>query len=222
MCPTRTPPHGIRESGDRPTMSAPQDRRLSSPSALRNRDPILAVLQDILPPSGRVLEIASGSGEHILHFARHLPHLGWQPSDPSAEARASIAAWIAAEGGSNIAAPLAIDASAGSWPVERVDAIIAINMVHISPWQATLGLLQSAGRLLPPEGLLFLYGPYRRTGHDFEPSNARFDADLRARNPEWGVRLLEDVSHVAEASGLRLDKIVEMPAHNLSLVFRRA
>lgn len=202
-------------------MSKPQDRRLSSPSALRNRDPILEVLREVLPPSGRVLEIASGSGEHVLHFARHLPHLSWQPSDPSAEAQASIAAWIAAEGGPNIAAPLDIDASASSWPIDSVDAIIAINMVHISPWRATEGLMQNAGRILPPGGPLVLYGPYRRAGHDFEPSNAWFDADLRARNPEWGVRTVEEVARAAEASGLRLDKVVEMPANNLSLVFRR-
>ncbi len=202
-------------------MSAPEDHRRSSPAALRNRDPILAVLRDILPSSGRVLEIASGSGEHVVHFARHLPLLSWQPSDSSAEARASIAAWIAAEGCPNIAAPLAIDASVGVWPVEHVDAIIAINMVHISPWQATLGLLQGAARLLPPDGPLLLYGPYRRAGHDFEPSNAAFDADLRARNPEWGIRSIEEVSPVAQASGLCLDTIVAMPAHNLSLVFRR-
>ncbi len=202
-------------------MSAPEDRRRSSPAALRNRDPILAVLRTILPPSGRVLEIASGSGEHVVHFARHLPHLSWQPSDPSAEARASIAAWIAAEGGPNIASPLAVDASAEVWLVEDIDAIVAINMVHISPWAATLGLLRGAGRLLRPGGWLLLYGPYRRAGHEFEPSNAAFDADLRARNPEWGIRSVEEVSDVAEAAGLRLDRVVEMPAHNLSLAFQR-
>ncbi len=202
-------------------MSTSPDHRLSSPSALRNRDPILDVLRDILAPSGRVLEIASGSGEHILHFARHLPHHSWQPSDPSPDARASIAAWITAEGIANVAAPLAIDASASSWPVESADAIIAINMVHISPWRATEGLMQGAGRLLPPGGPLLLYGPYRRAGHDFEPSNAWFDADLRARNSEWGVRALEDVVRSAEASGLRFEKFVEMPANNLSVVFRR-
>lgn len=202
-------------------MSAPEDRRRSSPAALRNRDPILAVLRDVLPSSGQVLEIASGSGEHVVHFARHLPHLSWQPSDPSAEARTSIVAWIAAEGGPNIAAPLALDASAESWPVDHVNAIIAINMVHISPWQATLGLLRGAGRLLLPGAPMLLYGPYRRAGHDFEPSNAAFDADLRARDPAWGIRSVEEVSQVAEEAGLRLDKVVEMPAHNLSLVFRK-
>jgi SAM-dependent methyltransferase len=202
-------------------MSALPDHRLSSPSALRNRDPILDVLRDILAPSGCVLEIASGSGEHILHFARYLPHHSWQPSDPSPEARASIAAWITAEGATNVVAPLAIDAAASSWPVGRADAIVAINMVHISPWRATEGLMQGAGRLLPPGGPLLLYGPYRRAGHDFEPSNAWFDADLRARNSEWGVRALEDVAHAAEVSGLRFEKVIEMPANNLSVVFRR-
>lgn len=202
-------------------MSTSPDHRLSSPSALRNRDSILDVLREILPPSGHVLEIASGSGEHILHFARYLLHHSWQPSDPSPDARASIAAWIAAENAANVAAPLAIDAAASSWPVRSADAIIAINMVHISPWRATKGLMHGAGRLLPRGGPLLLYGPYRRAGHDFEPSNAWFDADLRARNAEWGVRALEDVAHAAEASGLRLEEVIEMPANNLSIVFRR-
>lgn len=169
-----------------------------------------------------MLEIASGSGEHVVHFARHLPHILWIPSDPSAEARRSIAAWISTEGRANITAPLDLDASAASWPIEVIDAIIAINMVHISPWQATEGLMRSAGRLLPPGGPLFLYGPYRRAGHDFEPSNARFDADLRSRNSTWGVRSLEEVTRIAEASGLRLDTVIEMPANNLAVIFRRA
>jgi len=202
-------------------VSTPADARRSAPAALRNRDPILAILRDILPPSGRVLEIASGSGEHVLHFARHLPDLLWQPSDVSAEARQSVAAWIAAKGSANIAAPIDLDASATDWPLESADAILAINMVHISQWRATEGLMRGAGRLLPPNGPLLLYGPYRRAGHEFEPSNALFDADLKARNPEWGVRALEDVAAVAEASGLRLDRVVAMPANNLSVVFRR-
>lgn len=198
-----------------------EDQRLSSPSALRNRGPIADVLRTVLPETGSVLEIASGSGEHITHFAALFPALGWQPSDPSADARASILEWSEAEGVANVLPPLDLDAAGLDWPVGHADAIIAINMVHISPWQATLGLLNGAGRLLPAGGALFLYGPYRRQGQPFAPSNAAFDASLRARNPDWGIRLLEDVAAAAEQSGLVMTATVEMPANNLSVVFRR-
>lgn len=201
-------------------MSSP-DQRLSSPSALRNRGPISEVLRTVLPESGTVLEIASGSGEHITHFAALLPALSWQPSDPSAEARASILQWSEAEGVANVLPPLDLDAAGETWPVDRADAMIAINMVHISPWQATLGLLKGAGRLLPAGGALFLYGPYRRQGQPFAQSNEAFDASLRARNPAWGIRLLEDVAGAAGQSGLVMTATVEMPANNLSVVFRR-
>lgn len=198
-----------------------QDQRLSSPSALRNRGPISEVLRTVLPASGTVLEIASGSGEHITHFAALFPALSWQPSDPSTEARGSILEWSEAEGLPNVLPPLDLDAASEAWPIGRADAIIAINMVHISPWQATLGLLKGAGRLLPAGGVLFLYGPYRRQGQPFAQSNEAFDASLRARNPAWGIRLLEDVADAAEQSGLALTATVEMPANNLSVVFRR-
>jgi len=198
------------------------DARRSSPSALRNRVPIVDVLRTALPPAGTVLEIASGSGEHVVHFAAAFAGLTWQPSDPSAEARASIAAWIAAERPGNILAPLDIDATAESWPIDCADAVIAINMVHISPWAATLGLLRHAADLLPSGGPLLLYGPYRRAGEVTAPSNEAFDADLRARNPAWGLRQLEDVVGQAEAVGLRLDRVVAMPANNLSVLFVRA
>jgi hypothetical protein len=201
-------------------MSSP-DQRLSSPSALRNRGPISDVLRTVLSESGTALEIASGSGEHITHFAARFPALRWQPSDPSAEARASILQWSQAEGVTNVLPPLDLDAAGDTWPVDRADAIIAINMVHISPWLATLGLLKGAGRLLPAGGTLFLYGPYQRQGQPLVPSNAAFDASLRARNPAWGIRLLEDVADAAEQSGLVLTATVEMPANNLSVLFRR-
>lgn len=201
-------------------MSSP-DQRLSSPSALRNRGPISDVLRTVLPESGTVLEIASGSGEHVTHFAALLPKLTWQPSDPSAEARTSILQWSEAESLANVLPPLDLDAASDTWPVESADAIIAINMVHISPWEATLGLVRGAGRLLPQGGALFLYGPYRRRGHPFEPSNAQFDASLRARDPAWGIRQLEDVAAAASQSGLDLASVVEMPANNLSVIFRR-
>ena len=198
-----------------------RDQRLSSPSALRNRGPISDVLCTVLPESGTVLEIASGSGEHITHFATLFPALSWQPSDPSAEARASILEWSEAEGVANVLPPLDLDAAGETWPIDHADAIISINMVHISPWQATLGLLKGAGRLLPQGSTLFLYGPYRRQGQPFAPSNEAFDASLRARNPAWGIRLLEDVADAAEQSGLVMTTTVEMPANNLSVVFRR-
>ncbi|NKJ01774.1 DUF938 domain-containing protein [Novosphingobium sp. SG707] len=197
-----------------------QDLRRIAPAAARNRDPILNVLRDALPPSGVVLELASGSGEHIVHFARALPDLHWQPSDPSPDACASIAAWTAAEGLDNVAPPLALDA-AGEWPVTRADAILCINMIHISPWAATQGLMRGAGAILPSGGLLYLYGPYRRAGVALEPSNAAFDADLRARNPEWGLRDLEDVSACAARHGLRVEAVLPMPANNLSVLLRR-
>ncbi|AOH85408.1 SAM-dependent methyltransferase [Sphingomonas panacis] len=197
------------------------DARLSSPAALRNRDPILDVLKSVLPDSGTVLEIASGSGEHIVHFAAALPGLTWQPSDPSDTARASIAAWLTAEQPANILPPLDVDASANDWPVAAADAVLAINMVHISPWAATLGLLAGASRLLPAGGPLFLYGPYRRGAEPMAASNIAFDADLKARNPEWGIRDLAVVAAAADTLGLSLDRVVEMPANNLSVVFVR-
>ncbi|MCY0147531.1 class I SAM-dependent methyltransferase [Hoeflea sp. G2-23] len=198
-----------------------QDQKLSSPSALRNRGPISDLLRHVLPKTGTVLEIASGSGEHVIHFASLLPKLIWQPSDPSPEARASIQEWVTSEATTNVLFPLDIDASSPTWPIERADAMIAINMVHISPWSATQGLLAGAGKLLPSGGVLVLYGPYRREGQPLVPSNLDFDASLRARNPAWGIRLLEDVESLAKQSGLALTSVTEMPANNLGVVFTR-
>jgi SAM-dependent methyltransferase len=200
--------------------AAMHDQRQHAPATARNRDAILAVLREVLPAAGTVLEIASGTGEHAVHFARALPGLTWQPSDPSAEARASIAAWAAAEGVTNVLPPLALDAAALDWPVGSADALVCINMVHISPWHATEGLIRGAARLLPPAGPLVLYGPYRRAGRELEPSNAAFDADLRRRNPTWGLRLLEDLVDLAEMEGFALSNVIEMPANNLIVVLR--
>lgn len=199
---------------------------ISSPAALRNRGPILDVLRRHLPATGAVLEIASGSGEHVVHFAAALPALLFQPSDPDPESRASIAERIAASGVANVRPPLAIDASARDWelPAEiagALAAIVCINMVHISPWSATLGLLDDAARQLPRGGLLYLYGPYRRGGRPTAPSNEAFDRDLRARNPAWGLRDLEAVEAEADKRGFMLAEVVEMPANNVSLVLRR-
>ena len=197
------------------------DARRTAPHVARNAAPIIEVLRDVLPESGLVLEVASGSGEHALAFARAFPNLLWQPSDPDPAALASIEAWRATEGLPNLLAPLSLDAAATDWPIGHGDAILCINMVHISPWAATLGLLDGAARLLAPDAPLYLYGAYRRDGVPTAPSNEAFDASLKARNPEWGVRRLEDVTAEAERRGLCFDRVVEMPANNLSVTFRR-
>ncbi|HEX3674379.1 MAG TPA: DUF938 domain-containing protein [Rhizomicrobium sp.] len=204
-------------------MSGLKMTRASSPSAARNREPILDVLQRVLPRMGRVLEIASGTGEHALFFARAMPGLVWQASDPDEEARASIAAWIAQEGLANVLPPLAIDVRNADWGVVGpFDAIVAINMIHIAPWEATAGLFAGAARRLCANGIVFLYGPYKRNGAHTAPSNASFDDWLKARDPVSGVRDLEAVRRVGEANGFALRQIVEMPANNLSLVFSPA
>jgi hypothetical protein len=195
--------------------------RRSAPAALRNREPIAEVLRTALPRSGMVLEIASGTGEHVVFFACLFPRLIWQPSDPDGEAMASIRAWRAETGLPNVLEPVRLDAATEAWPVERADAMLCINMIHISPWAATLGLLAGAGRLLPRGAPLILYGPYRRAGVPTAPSNEAFDVSLRARNPEWGLRDLEVVAAAAEPHGLDLDRVVEMPANNVAAVFRR-
>lgn len=194
---------------------------LISPSVARNREPILAVLRRVLPPAGTVLEIASGTGEHAVYFAAALPHLTWQPSDQDEQALRSIAAHRAMSGLANVLAPLVLDAAAPEWPIGQADAVVAINMVHISPWQATQGLIAGAGRVLSPGGVLYLYGAYRENDGYTAPSNAAFDADLRRRNPDWGVRDLEKVAELAGAHGLELAERIPMPANNLSLVFHR-
>lgn len=198
------------------------DARRSSPAAQRNKDPLLAVLREVLPPVGLVLEVASGTGEHAVHFARQLPGLTWQPSDPSAEARRSIAAWASIESLPNLHPPLELDASAADWPIAHADAMLCINMVHISPWSATEGLLHGAARLLPSGGPLVLYGPYRRQGIPTAPSNEAFDADLRRRDSRWGLREFDAVLALAGRNALALERVVEMPANNLVLVLRRA
>lgn len=198
------------------------DNRRHAPATARNRDPILEVLRDVLPASGTVLEIASGTGEHAVHFARALPEVVWQPSDPDLDAIASIRAWAEAERLNNLRPPLLLDVTQAEWPVDRTDAIVCINMIHIAPWEATLALMAGAGRLLPAGGPLVLYGPYRRDGHLLEPSNEAFDESLKARNPRWGLRLLEDVAAEAAKNGLAFERLVEMPANNLCVTFRRS
>jgi SAM-dependent methyltransferase len=198
------------------------DVRLSAPAAARNRQPILDALKPHLPPRGLVLEVASGTGEHVVHFVQACPALTFQPSDPDPQHRASIDAWSAGMGLANVRPAIALDVTAEVWPVEAADALVCINMIHIAPWTAAEGLMRGAGRVLPPGGLLYLYGPYRRGGQHTAPSNAAFDAGLRAQNPAWGVRDLEAVAALAAAQGLGEPLILEMPANNLSLVFRKA
>ena len=196
------------------------EQRRSAPHVARNAEPIVDVLRDILPEAGLVLEIASGTGEHALHFARAFPHLSFQPSDPDPVALASIEAWRA-EAPPNLLPPVQLDASADEWPIGRADAMLCINMVHISPWAATLGVLAGAARLLAGGCPLYLYGAYRQQGVPTAPSNETFDQSLKVRNPEWGLRNLEDVVAEAERRGLTLEAAVPMPANNLSVVFRR-
>lgn len=193
-----------------------------APAAERNREPIAEVLGAVLPKSGLVLEVASGTGEHALHFAGRFPRLVWQPTDPSLEARDSIRAWRQEAGLANLRDPLPLDAAAESWPVRRADAMLCINMIHISRWKATEGLMRGAGRILPAGAPLVLYGPYRRAGVPTAPSNEDFDRSLKARDPEWGLRALEAVEAEALRNGLRLERVVEMPANNLTVVFRRS
>jgi SAM-dependent methyltransferase len=202
-------------------MSGPRvEGALTAPAVARNRDPILAVLRRVLPASGTVLEIASGSGEHAVHFAAGLPGLKWQPTDRDADALRCIAAYCTAARLPNLLPPLELDASSPHWPVAREEAIVAINMIHISPWTAAEGLMAGAGRVLAPGGVLYLYGPFKENGRHTAPSNAAFDADLRARDPEWGVRDVAEVSDLAARHGLVFVERVAMPANNLSLVFR--
>ncbi len=192
-----------------------------APAAARNRQPILDVLQPRLPARGLVLEIASGTGEHVVHYAAARPGLVFQPSDPDAGARASIDDWVRTLGLDNVRPALEIDVTKSTWPVERADAVLCCNMIHIAPWEAAVGLVTGAARLLPSGGPLFLYGPYRRGGRHTSPSNEAFDSDLKRRNSAWGVRNLEDVIELAESRGFSAPEIVEMPANNLSLLFKR-
>lgn len=196
------------------------DDRQFAPATARNREPILEVLRRVLPAQGLVLEISSGTGEHAAFIAPHLPGLTWQPSDPDPAARASIAAWAAVTAAPNVLTPLDIDARAPAWPLARADAIVCINMIHISPWAATLGLLRGARRLLAPGNPLYLYGPFKRDGRHTAPSNAAFDESLQARNPEWGVRDLGDVTTAAREAGFSGPEVVPMPANNLSVIFK--
>jgi hypothetical protein len=194
-------------------------QRRSAPAALRNREPIADVLRDWLPAKGFALEIASGTGEHAVYFAERFPTLGWQPSDVNPDALASIRAWREASALPNIREPLVIDAASPTWPIERADAILSINMVHISPWATALGLLDGAARLLSSGAPLILYGPWITDGIPTAPSNLAFDADLKRRDPQWGLRRVEEFAAEAQR-GFELEATKAMPANNMMLLLR--
>lgn len=199
------------------------DQRVFSPSAARNSAPILEALKRYLPTHGVVLEIGCGTGEHAVCFAEAMPALTWLPSDPDPASRASTASWIMFKGLNNVLAPLDVDTRSAEWGVEGLapfDAMVSINMIHIAPWAATIGLFSGAGRLLRSGGLLLLYGPFMHNGAHNAPSNAAFDESLKARNPSWGLRDIAEIEGVAGAAGLRLDETVDLPANNKLLVFR--
>ncbi len=196
-----------------------------APAAERNAAPILDVLRQCLPGTGKVLEIASGSGQHACHFARALPQIVWQPSDRDAGARASIHAWRDDAGLENLQAPLDVDVMDPGWSGaldRQFDAVVAINLIHVAPWLLVDGLLGGAARLLVPGGLVYLYGPYKRDGAHTAPSNARFEDWLHAQDPEWGVRDMADIEQVGAKHGLRLERVIDMPANNFSLILKRA
>ncbi|MDZ8034451.1 DUF938 domain-containing protein [Nostoc sp. DedSLP04] len=210
----------------------PQDARKYAPATERNREPILEVLLQVLPESGTILEIASGTGEHAVFFASKLKDYLWLPTDVNPQSRASIISWTEHNVCDNVYAPLELDAKEPVWAVENggldwlntkpIVAIVNINMIHISPWSACLGLMAGAGRILKAGGILYLYGPFKQGGEHIAASNAAFDEYLRTENPEWGVRNLDDVIAVARAQNLILQQIYQMPANNLSVVFQRS
>jgi SAM-dependent methyltransferase len=215
------PPMTIRDSARGRYGETLAEGLLESPAAERNKGAILDAIRSRLPPAGVVLEIASGTGQHVVHFARELPALAWQPTDADDQLRAAAADRIRAAGLSNIRTPLRLDVLAPDWPAVDADAIVCINMIHIAPWSATGALLAGASRLLRPGRPLFLYGPYKRGGRHTAPSNEAFDENLRARNSEWGVRDLADVEHCAEQHGFALAEVTTMPANNLTVAFER-
>jgi len=215
-------------------MNSPKDFRQYAPATERNQQPILDVLKQVLPATGTILEIASGTGQHTVFFAPQLQPRKWLPSEVNPILRDSILAWQTHLPSNNLFYPLELDVEKSIWLVENPDlklpfslqefpitAIVNINMIHISPWSACLGLMAGANRILPSGGILYLYGPYKQQGKHTAPSNETFDSSLRSSNPEWGVRNLEDVVAIAELENFRLGKVIPMPANNLSVIFEK-
>ena len=206
-------------------MNENTDVRLDYPATGRNQEVILDVLKEALPKSGAVLEVASGSGQHITYFAQQIPQLKWQPSDIEAAARASIDAWRNEMGVTEaVHTPIDLDARVDIWSlghIKDLNAIISINMIHISAWEACLGLLKNASRVLPAGGVLYLYGPFKVGGLHIAPSNAEFDLSLQSQNPSWGVRNLDDVAEEALKQNFQLMKTIRMPANNFSVIFHK-
>ncbi|CAA2143787.1 hypothetical protein HYPP_04414 [Hyphomicrobium sp. ghe19] len=197
------------------------EHRLVSPSAERNKGPVADLLTRLLPDHGLVLEVSSGTGQHIVHFAQQMPYLHWQPTERDEESLRSIAGWRAAKALPNVGEPLRLDVIDQPWPIGFASAVICLNMIHIAPWSAAEALIRGAEAITVPRGILFLYGPYRRSGRHTASSNEAFDRELQAKNPEWGVRDLESVAHLAERHGFEGPEVHDMPANNLSIVFRR-
>ncbi len=198
------------------------DARQYAPATERNREAILAVLLEVLPPTGTVLEVSSGTGEHAVFFAPRLTPRYWLPTDPNPLAIASINAWRSYTKSENLYPPIVLDACQPNWElgIEPISAIVNINMIHIAPWEACLGLMTGAKQILPPGGILYLYGPFTRGGKHTSPSNIAFDESLREQNPHWGVRDLDKVTEAAKSQQLNLVKTVAMPANNLSVIFQ--
>ena len=194
------------------------DGRWSTGSVERNKGPILNLLKRVLPHTGLILEIGSGTGQHVAHFAKALPELTWQPSDPDDEFHASIRLWTKLESLDNVRAPIDLEVCRFPWPVTRADAVLCVNMIHVAPWAATQALFSGAKCVLDRGGLLVLYGPYLRFGRHTAASNEAFDAQLRATDPSWGLRNLEKVVEIADQAGFRLAEVVEMPANNFGVV----
>jgi SAM-dependent methyltransferase len=203
------------------TLSPFEGGRLLSPSAERNKAPVAEVLKQVLPDRGLVLEVGSGTGQHIVHFAREAPHLTWQPSERDGECLQSIALWLAAEGPANVLAPLRLDVGELPWPIASAAAVVSLNMIHIAPWAAGMALIRGAAAVLGPGAVLFLYGPFRRGDKHTSPSNEAFDRQLRTQDPAWGVRDLEEVARYAAAHGFGSPATHDMPANNLSVVLRK-
>ncbi|MEP2989539.1 MAG: DUF938 domain-containing protein [Parasphingorhabdus sp.] len=203
---------------DKPTSS---DQKYA-PATMRNRDAIVAGLREVLPQTGTILEMASGTGEHAVYFGQKFPNLTFQPSDPDPECCRSIAAWTAREAVENVRPPLQLDALIKEWDIESPTAIICINMLHIAPWEASIGLFNHAAQLLAPGASLFLYGPYFRDGVEPAQGNLDFERSLKSRNLQWGIRDVSDVDKLANQNGFVQERLIEMPANNISLIYRKA